>query len=97
MLNARCNNFFFGQKDVFDHLADILDAAREGMHGDTTLIGGPPCEAYSLVGRSRNRGIRDYVPEKDKRHYLYREYVHILDRLRPAAFVMEKCQRHAVQ
>lgn len=59
-------------------------------YGDRTIvIGGPPCQAYSLVGRARARGIADYVPEQDHRHYLFREYVEVLDRLRPAAFVME--------
>lgn len=56
---------------------------------DTILIGGPPCQAYSLVGRARSRGTRGYVAEEDKRHYLFREYIRVLDRLRPAAFVME--------
>ena len=56
---------------------------------DTVLIGGPPCQAYSLVGRARAKGKRDYVPENDERHYLFREYISVLDRLRPAAFVME--------
>jgi DNA (cytosine-5)-methyltransferase 1 len=56
---------------------------------DTLLIGGPPCQAYSLVGRARSRGNLDYVPEEDARHYLFREYIKVLDRLRPAAFVME--------
>ena len=56
---------------------------------DTILIGGPPCQAYSLVGRARSRGKRGYVPEEDERHYLFREYIRVLDRLRPAAFVME--------
>lgn len=56
---------------------------------DTILIGGPPCQAYSLVGRARSRGRADYVPEADHRHYLFREYVRVLGRLRPAAFVME--------
>jgi len=56
---------------------------------DTILIGGPPCQAYSLVGRARAKGNRDYVPEKDARHYLFREYIRVLDKLRPAAFVME--------
>lgn len=56
---------------------------------ETILIGGPPCQAYSLVGRSRAKGKRDYVPEEDARHYLFREYISVLDRLRPAAFVME--------
>lgn len=56
---------------------------------DTILIGGPPCQAYSLVGRARAKGKIGYVPEDDARHYLFREYIRVLDRLRPAAFVME--------
>ncbi len=56
---------------------------------DTILIGGPPCQAYSLIGRARAKGNFGYVPEQDKRHYLFREYIRVLDRLRPAAFVME--------
>jgi DNA (cytosine-5)-methyltransferase 1 len=72
--------------------ASAIDAAIEKMNGtyeDTILIGGPPCQAYSLVGRARSRGKADYVPEEDRRHYLFREYIRVLDRLRPAAFVME--------
>jgi DNA (cytosine-5)-methyltransferase 1 len=56
---------------------------------DSILIGGPPCQAYSLIGRARAKGKVGYVPEKDERHYLFREYIRVLDRLRPAAFVME--------
>lgn len=78
-----------GVEGVFERLARDLDAVRDEYAGETILIGGPPCQAYSLAGRSRNLGIADYVPEKDDRHFLYREYVRILDRLRPAAFVME--------
>ncbi len=53
------------------------------------VIGGPPCQAYSLAGRSRNAGKTNYVPEDDARHFLYQEYIDILDLLKPAAFVME--------
>lgn len=53
------------------------------------LIGGPPCQAYSLVGRARNRGKLDYSPTKDHRHYLYREYLKVIQKHRPAVFVME--------
>lgn len=53
------------------------------------LIGGPPCQAYSVIGRSRNTGVKDYRPENDERHYLYREYLRIIARHRPAVFVME--------
>jgi DNA (cytosine-5)-methyltransferase 1 len=60
------------------------------QHGDRTIvIGGPPCQAYSLVGRSRNMGKADYVFEEDYRHALYKAYVEVLNKLKPAAFVME--------
>lgn len=53
------------------------------------LIGGPPCQAYSMVGRSRNKGIEGYVPEGDKRQFLYREYLRIIAKHWPSVFVME--------
>lgn len=52
------------------------------------LVGGPPCQAYSLVGRSRMRTTRPDF-EKDERHFLYREYLQIVAKHRPAVFVME--------
>lgn len=55
----------------------------------TVLIGGPPCQAYSLVGRARNKGNADYTPEKDARHFLYREFLWAIEELKPACFVME--------
>ncbi len=56
---------------------------------NSVLIGGPPCQAYSVVGRSRNRGIKDYSAADDKRHFLYREYLRVIGEFRPAVFVME--------
>jgi DNA (cytosine-5)-methyltransferase 1 len=53
------------------------------------LIGGPPCQAYSLAGRVRNLGKPDYRIEDDKRSSLYREYLRIISEHRPAVFVME--------
>ncbi len=72
--------------------APVIDGAIAKLkrkYDDTILIGGPPCQAYSLVGRVRSRGKVGYVPEEDARHYLFREYIRVLDKLRPAAFVME--------
>lgn len=63
---------------------DSLDNSKNWI-----LIGGPPCQAYSLAGRSRNKGINDYVPENDKRQYLYVEYLQIIADHLPAVFVME--------
>ncbi len=53
------------------------------------LVGGPPCQAYSMAGRSRNRAKPGYRPEEDTRHFLYREYLRILNVHRPPVFVME--------
>ncbi|MDM5100452.1 DNA cytosine methyltransferase [Aeromonas salmonicida] len=53
------------------------------------LIGGPPCQAYSIAGRSRNKGKSDYKPEEDHRHFLYKEYLRIIQKNRPDIFVME--------
>lgn len=60
-----------------------------GDRDDWVLIGGPPCQAYSLAGRSRMRGQDAAAFEKDKRHFLYTEYLRVIQRFTPAAFVME--------
>jgi DNA (cytosine-5)-methyltransferase 1 len=63
-------------------------ALRKAGTGPWVLIGGPPCQAYSLMGRSR----RANEPEKfakDKKHTLYREYLRIVQKFAPAAFLME--------
>ncbi|MBM3454263.1 MAG: DNA cytosine methyltransferase [Bacteroidetes bacterium] len=49
------------------------------------IIGGPPCQAYSLIGRSRD-------PKRmkgDKRNYLFRYYAKFLDKYKPKYFVFE--------
>jgi len=61
----------------------------EANGGNAVLIGGPPCQAYSLVGRSRMRPGREEEFEADRRHFLYREYLRILADHAPAVFVME--------
>jgi DNA (cytosine-5)-methyltransferase 1 len=66
-----------------------LDEIVKSHGGNVLLIGGPPCQAYSLVGRARNKGTKDYEASKDNRHFLYKEYIRILKKLMPAAFVME--------
>jgi len=64
---------------------------REELTGcnNWVLIGGPPCQAYSVVGRVRNRGNKHYRPEEDDRNFLYREYLDVIAKFRPAVFIME--------
>lgn len=69
----------------------VREHIHQALGGKTNfvLIGGPPCQAYSLVGRSRNKGNPDYKPEEDNRQTLYVEYLQILADHQPAVFVME--------
>ena len=70
---------------------DVRSRLRRSVSdgGNWVLLGGPPCQAYSVVGRSRNKGIQSYRPEADVRHHLYLEYLQIVADHRPAVFVME--------
>lgn len=67
----------------------VQEIIRERIGGSRrwALVGGPPCQAYSLVGRSRMMGRSDF--EKDERHTLYLEYLRIIADHRPPVFVME--------
>jgi len=60
---------------------------RVGESRRWALVGGPPCQAYSLVGRSRMMGRTDFA--QDERHTLYLEYLRIIVDHRPPVFVME--------
>lgn len=65
------------------------------------LIGGPPCQAYSNVGRSRRHGAENKLKNsqhadinyrnvhEDTRSWLYQEYLHIIAKFQPSVFVME--------
>ena len=69
---------------------DLKKTLKDFDH--SVLIGGPPCQAYSLVGRARNKGKQCYVPEEDHRHFLYKEYLKFLGELSPSLCVMENVE-----
>lgn len=71
-----------------DAVRDRVTAAVKSTE-DWVLIGGPPCQAYSIVGRSRNRGNSSYDPSTDVRQRLYVEYLQVLADHQPAVFIME--------
>lgn len=82
---ARCITLGTEEGDL--ELDKILDKRLENR--PWVLIGGPPCQAYSLVGRSRNQGKADYSAEDDHRHFLYKEYLRIIKERKPTVFIME--------
>ncbi len=49
------------------------------------IIGGPPCQAYSLVGRARDKNGM----QEDPRNYLYVQYGRFLKKYRPKLFIFE--------
>ena len=78
-----------------DELINGFDDEEYGKHkglkkliGDKhvdVVIGGPPCQAYSLAGRIRDpHGMRD-----DYRNYLFESYIRILEYFKPTFFVFE--------
>jgi DNA (cytosine-5)-methyltransferase 1 len=67
-------------------LDDVIRRALGGAN-EWVLIGGPPCQAYSLAGRSRRANDETFVD--DEKHFLYREYLRIIKVHAPSIFVME--------
>jgi DNA (cytosine-5)-methyltransferase 1 len=71
------------RKDVKQLIENRLKGSNKWV-----LIGGPPCQAYSLIGRARMRNSNPDF-EKDERHFLYKEYLRIIADHHPPVFVME--------
>lgn len=69
----------------------VRERINRSLHGSTdfVLLGGPPCQAYSVMGRSRNSGNPNYRATEDKRQRLYVEYLQVLADHHPAIFIME--------
>ena len=67
---------------------DIVENGLDGLvKGETVdlIIGGPPCQAYSIAGRAQDpNSMKD-----DYRNYLFESFVKIVDYYKPKAFVFE--------
>jgi len=71
-------------KDTIKNIFNQIDSLLDGKSVDL-IIGGPPCQSYSLVGRSRDKNkMKD-----DKRNYLYTYYAEFLKKYQPRYFVFE--------
>lgn len=73
-------------KGIFETIDTIK--GEKGIGQVDIIIGGPPCQAYSLVGRAQSS--RMLVPmEEDPRNELYKMYVQFLNKYKPRMFVFE--------
>ncbi|MBL7086714.1 MAG: DNA cytosine methyltransferase [Candidatus Cloacimonetes bacterium] len=68
-----------------DNIYEIIKNIKKLSNKIHVLLGGPPCQPYSLAGRSRDPNRK----EKDSRHYLYRYYLKFLEKVKPDFFVYE--------
>ena len=69
--------------EIFDLIDEILENAN--IQNVDIVIGGPPCQAYSLIGRAKDPDNM----RNDPRNFLYRQYVRFLNRYRPRMFIFE--------
>lgn len=69
---------------TIERIFQKIDSLK-GKDSIDLIIGGPPCQAYSIVGRSRmGKSV-----EEDPRNELYKFYVKFLERYAPKMFVFE--------
>lgn len=68
---------------IFNRIDNILEA--EKLHELDLIIGGPPCQAYSLVGRA----VSSDKMANDPRNFLYKQYIKFLQHYKPKVFIFE--------
>ena len=81
----RTTELFEGWNDEEYGKSEGLDQLVNNGGQVDLIIGGPPCQAYSIAGRIRDEnGMRD-----DYRNYLFESYINVVKRYKPKAFVFE--------
>ena len=70
-------------------IEDIFDEIDNKLNGENIIgiIGGPPCQAYSVAGRARKKDMSD-----DPRNYLYKYYLKFIKKYNPLFYVFENVQ-----
>lgn len=81
----REDELFLGWDDPEFGKGKGLDYFVNKAKGIDVIIGGPPCQAYSVAGRVRDENGMKY----DYRNYLFEHYLNVVDRYRPKIFVFE--------
>lgn len=71
---------------IFETIDNIME--EDGITHVDVIIGGPPCQAYSLVGRAQSSHMGTPMSE-DPRNELYKLYARFLKKYQPEMFVFE--------
>lgn len=68
---------------LFELIDDLIE--KQKIDQIDLIVGGPPCQAYSLVGRA----VKSNNMVGDPRNYLYQLYIEVLKKYTPTMFVFE--------
>jgi DNA (cytosine-5)-methyltransferase 1 len=78
LINGWANDPFYGESKG-------IDAVVQKYKGIDAVVGGPPCQAYSIAGRIRDEnGMND-----DYRNFLFESYLRVVNHFQPKVFIFE--------
>lgn len=81
------NSYQLNHPEVNVIVDDIKNIDKQGVfkYGSADIIvGGPPCQGFSMAGARIRNGFID-----DPRNYLFKHYFNIVKAVKPKAFIME--------
>lgn len=78
LFNGWENDAQYGSSDGLDKLVNDKD-------GIDVIIGGPPCQAYSIAGRVRD----EHGMKNDYRNFLFESYLKVVEKYKPKVFIFE--------
>lgn len=90
-----CNTHRLNFPDIPLYEGDVRGLSGEILKsyvGDNEvdlLVGGPPCQGFSIFGKRRFVNTRGYDPRSDERNKLVYEYIRIVEEIKPKFFIME--------
>ena len=76
------------EKDICNVTNNELKALI-GEHSVDIIVGGPPCQGFSVFGRRRFVNTQGYDPKSDPRNHLVFEFARIIETIQPKFFFME--------
>lgn len=91
-LRTRMKHYGYAEKEISvlekditdDNILNLIEAEIKNETVDL-LIGGPPCQAYSSLGRAKDENGM----QGDPRNFLFESYERILNHFKPKIFVFE--------
>ncbi|MDX6768180.1 MAG: DNA cytosine methyltransferase [Elusimicrobiota bacterium] len=84
----KTDKLFSGWNEAPYGRSDGLNAVVGNKTKVHAVVGGPPCQAYSLAGRIRD----EHGMSRDYRNYLFESYVRVVERLKPDFFIFENVE-----